>query len=259
MCRPLSRSYESRRVNLITIEGLVGKTVLLIVNKTVSKLIELTFDKRKKACRSLTKLYYCVQTLDDITDEFYKTLKDFNCDGDMKADAMVHALNNNKYKFEQASNMFIELGEELRAGLEIIDPVLADCCNCLYVSKFDFLSFMSNSIEWDHSGDVKIIKVKCPSEAMLDFDLNAQYDELKLALTKGDPYYWPSSALDDFYNQVGVVNISFEDFETAKKLKSHIDKHRTLLSEAKESLRKLLKDNFSVEEILFQNDSNPWR
>lgn len=242
---------------MITAEGIVGKIVAFIVSKTVGKLIDLPLDKRKKACRSLTKLYYCVQALDDVTEEFYRTFEGFESGGG--AHAMVHALNNNSYKVEQASNMFIELGGELRAGLEIIDPALASCCNSLYVSKFDFLSFMSNSIEWDRSGEVAVIKVKTLSDEMLNVDLDRQYDEAKVALVKGEASYWPSSALDDFREQVSTITISFDDMESAQRLKSHIDKHRVLLRAAKNSLRDLLKDSFSIEEVLFQNDSHPWR
>lgn len=242
---------------MITAEGIVGKIVTFIVDKTIGKLIDLPFDKRKKACRSLTKLYYCVQALDDVTEEFYRTFEGFEVGGD--AQAMVHALNNNSYKVEQASNMFIELGEELRSGLEIIDPTLASCCDSLYVSKFDFLSFMSNSIEWDRSGEVAVLKVKAPSDEMLNVDLDRQYNETKLALVKGDTGCWPSSTLDDFREQVSTITISFDDIESAKRLKAHIDKHRVLLRAAKDSLRNLIKDSFSIEEVLFQNDSHPWR
>ncbi len=242
---------------MITAEGIVGKVVAFIVNKTVGKLINLPFDKRRKACRALTKLYYCVQTLDDATEEFYRTLIDFEASGD--AEAMVHALNNNKYKIEQASNMFIELGEELFSGLEIIDPALASCCNALYVAKFNFLSFMSNSIEWDRSDDKPKLLVKTPMDNMLEVDLEDQYKKAKLALSEGDKHYWPSSILDDFNNHTNTVLITFDNADSANHLKKHIDKHRELLAAAKESLRNLLKDNFSIEEVLFQNDSHPWR
>ncbi|RZD22222.1 hypothetical protein [Pseudoalteromonas sp. MEBiC 03485] len=242
---------------MITSEGVIGKVVTFIVSKTVGKLVDLPFDKRKKACRSLTKLYYCVQTLDDVTEEFYQTLEDFDDWGDAKA--MINALNNNASKLEQASNMFIELGQELRGGLEIIDPVLANCCNALYISKSDFLSFMSNSIEFDRTNEVATIKVKTPSDEMLNVDLNKKYDETKIAFAENDITYWPSSALDDFYEEVSMVTISFDDMQSAQRLKTHIDKHRKLLGSAKVSLRELLKDNFSIEEVLFQNDSHPWR
>lgn len=238
-------------------EGLIGKTVIFIVNKTVGKLIDLPFDKRKKACRSLTKLYYCIQALDDATEEFFKTLDDFG--SSKSSEAMVHALNNNMHKIEQASNMFINLGEELSAGLDLIDPNLSKCCDMLYISKFDFLSFMSNSIEWDRSGDLHCLKIKKSSDQMLSVDLEENYKKVVSSIKNGETNYWPSSALDDFDSNIENIQINFEDEITADNFKNHVIKHHALLREAKESLRCLLKDNFSIEEVLFQNDSHPWR
>lgn len=241
---------------MITSEGIIGKVVTLIVDKSIGKLIDLPLDKRRKACRALTKLYYCIQALDEATDEFYRTYIEFELSGD--AVPMVHALNNNSYKFEIASNMFIDLGSELYDGLEIIDPVLAKCCNSLYVLKGGFLAFMSNSIEWDHSGETNKILVKTPPEEMLSVNIQDLYAKADIALKNGDKHYWPSSALDDYHENMKTVAISFDDPETAKDLKEYLDKHCELLKSAKESLRVLLKDNFSIEEILFENDSNPW-
>lgn len=242
---------------MLTAEGIVGKVVSFIVDKTASKLIDLAFDKRKKACRALTKLYYCVQALDDVTEDFYQTLIDFESDGNPAA--MVHALNNNRYKIELATNMFIDLGWELEPGIEIIDPVLAHCCNSLYKSKFDFLTYMSNSIEWDRSVEKSQLKVKVPNDKMLFVELDGQYEKISVALAKGEKFSWPSTALDYIIDNIEIITISFEDKLAAKRLKDHIDKHRIILRQAKESLRNLLKNNFTIEELLFQNDSHPWR
>ncbi|WP_282109210.1 hypothetical protein [Shewanella algicola] len=243
---------------MIGAEGLIGKTVIFIVNKTVGKLIDLPFDKRKKAARSLTKLYFCVQALDDATEDFFVTFEGFESDGD--ACAIVNSLNNNMHKIEHASNMFLNLGDELHAGLEIIDPPLAECCSLLYRSKFDFLSFMSTSVKWVNESDTKRhIEIKTIPENMMNVDLEYDYREIKKSQETGQKYYWPSTALDDFENNINDVVLTFEDNETARKVKEHIDRHSMLLREAKESLRLLLKDNFNVEEILFQNDSQPWK
>src|ERR1700677_1856674 len=135
---------------MLTAASLIGKIVDFVVQKTSEKLFNLPLDKRRKACRALTKLYYCVQCLDDVTAHFLETLDAFQKSGD--AYAVVNALNNHRHDVELATNMFIDLGQELHPGLEIIDPALAQCCATLYVSKFDFLSFMSNSIHWDRTG-----------------------------------------------------------------------------------------------------------
>jgi hypothetical protein len=63
---------ESARLgdDMLTAEGVIGKIVSFIVDKTIGKISTLPFDKRRKACRSLTKLYYSVQALDDVTENF---------------------------------------------------------------------------------------------------------------------------------------------------------------------------------------------
>ena len=118
---------------------------------------------------------------------------------------------------------------------------------------------MSNSVEWVHRDSNSYLKVKAPLESMLDVDLEQQYQEISIRLKDNETFDWPSTALDDFSSNTEVLKISFENDDAAKKLKKHLDSHRALLKSSKESLRNLLKDNFSIEEVLFQNDSHPWR
>ena len=155
--------------------------------------------------------------------------------------------------------MFIDLGEELYEGLAIIDPALAQCCNSLYISKGDFLSFMSNSIEWVRSDESSSIHIKTPNAAMLSVDLDSGYQQAQTSLSQGDKHYWPHTALDDYKDNTNITVVTFEDDSTAKEFRERLKQHSELLREAKEKLRELLKDSFSVEEILFQNDSHPWR
>lgn len=240
---------------MITAESIIGKLVLLIVNKTVGKLVDIPFDKKKRACRSLTKLYFCLQTLDEVTESFFETLEDFSQEGNARA--VVNALNNNSYKIEFATNMFIDLSFELYDGLEIIDPALARCCNVLYQSKFDFLHFMSESISWDKESEKPKIHILAPQGKMESTNLEKVYDDAtKLMLTKDSKYYFPASALNDFREDFQDISISFEDDETANWLKMMILQQNFKLKEAKEKLRILLKDNFSIEELLFQNNSH---
>ena len=242
---------------MLTAESVIGKVVSFIVDKTLGKLVAMPFDKRRKACRSLTKLYYCVQALDDVTENFLQTLDDFLESGN--AYAVVNGLNNHAYKVELATNMFIDLGYELYGGLEIIDPALAECCHTLYVWKFDFLRFMSNAIHWDRSTSPAKIIVKRPIGKMESVDMDSMYDLTKNALLAGEKYYWPSSALDEFRSDFEDISIGFEDEEAATQLREMIVRQNTTLKEAKERLRNLIKESFSIEEVLFQSDSHPYR
>ena len=238
---------------MLTAEGIISKLVSFIVNKSVGKIASLPFDKRKKACRSLTKLYYCVQTLDEVTDYFESTLKDFEASGD--SGSIVHALNNNSYRIELATNMFIDLGYELQGGLEIIDPALAKCCHLLYISKFDFLTYLSHYLKWEEKDGKRFISIKQPKGLIESVDLEHLYEEAQKAIEAKEKFYWPSSAFDDFHHDFENITISFENDEAAVQLRNMIRDQNKKLKEAKEHLRVLLKDSFSIEEILFQSDS----
>jgi len=242
---------------MLIAESIVGKVVSFIVDKTLGKLVALPFDKRRKACRSLTKLYYCVQCLDDVTENFLQTIDDFRDSGN--ADAVVNALNNHVHEVELATNMFIDLGYELHGGLEIIDPALAECCHALYVGKFDFLSFMSNSIHWDRSVTPSKIVVKRPLGRIESVDMENMYDLISKALQTGEKHYWPSTAFDDFTEDFEEIAIGFEDEEAAVQLREMIARQNKALKVAKERLRNLIKESFSIEEVLFQSDSHPYR
>jgi phytoene/squalene synthetase len=71
--------------------------------------------------------------------------------------------------------------------------------------------------------------------------------------------YWPTSALDDFADDFEEVSIGFEDDQAAAQLENMIIRQNTRLKEAKEKLRSLIKDSFSIEEILFQPESHSYR
>ncbi|HEC60433.1 hypothetical protein LCGC14_0581490 [marine sediment metagenome] len=242
---------------MLIAEGIVGKVVSFIVNKSIDSLVSIPFDKHRKACRALTKLYYSVQALDDVTESFIQTLNHFKHSGD--ASAVIHALNSHSHEVELTTNSFIDLGNELYGGLEIIDPVLAECCHSLYRGKGDFLSFLSNSIEWDRSPESSRVLLKRPLGKMQAVDMDSMYERTKLALASGEKHYWPSSAFDDFSSDFEEISIGWEDNKAAKEFESMIIQQNQLLKEAKEGLRKLLKENFSIEEILFQSDAHPYR
>jgi hypothetical protein len=71
--------------------------------------------------------------------------------------------------------------------------------------------------------------------------------------------YWPTSALDDFADDFEEVSIGFEDDQAAAQLENMIIRQNTRLKETKEKLRSLIKDSFSIEEILFQPESHSYR
>lgn len=239
---------------MLTAESLIAKVVTVIVEKTVGKIVGLATDKRKKACRALTKLYYSVQSLDDATERFIETFSSFRRTSD--AEALISALLSQSRLIELASNDFIELSQELEPGIEIIDPALARCCQILYHGKGDFLSFMSQSIELKFEGGKRQVVMHRPNKRILGADFDQAYLDSQLAHSRGERYYWPSGAFD-YFEDFEEVTIHVEDEVLATELIQMIREQNKLLKVAKEALRKLIKESFSIEEILFQSDSRP--
>lgn len=242
---------------MLTAETVIGRVVTFVAEKAVTGIANLALDKRKKACRALTKLYYCVQALDDVTESVFQTVNGFRSTKTGEAWAVMNALNNHMHEVALASNMFIDLGHELHGGLEIIDPALAKCCDALYITKFDFLTEMSETIEWNRSGNESRIVIKMPRRVVEPEALERGYVETIEAYRRGEKAYWP----DTWTDSIGPTEIilTWENNEAAAEFLQRLTEHRRCLADAKQMLRELLRKSFTVDELLFQTDSHPYR
>ncbi|MBT2143261.1 MULTISPECIES: hypothetical protein [unclassified Rhodanobacter] len=244
---------------MITAGTLAAKIASFIAGKAATHIGSLALDKRRKACRALTKLYFCVSALDEAGADILVTFEGFRSDSNAFSFPLMNALNNHMHEVAHATNMFVDLGYELEAGLRIIDPALAATCHTLYRGKFDFLLFLSNCISWDRQGEKSKIIVKFPTGKLDEVDLEVPYRESQMALGSGEKVYWPESALDDFRAGFEDVSIEWDDENTARRVHEMLVSQKTALEDARERLRRLLSEKFSVHEILFQSDSHPYR
>lgn len=237
---------------MLTAASIIGKVVLFIVEKAGSQIIAMQFDKRRKACRSISKLYNCVQALDEITQ---LTIDDFQIyKNSGNAHPIFTAISSNAHHIEVVSNVFIETGYDLYEALEVIDPALAQCCTALCVGKYDLLTFLSNSIVCDYSSEPATILIKRPLGRMESADLDAMYRDTSGALRAGEKYYWPTSAFDDFNRDFEDVIINFEDERAATEIFEMIVSQNGVLGDAREKLRLLIKSNFTIDEILYSSN-----
>ena len=90
-------------------------------------------------------------------------------------------------------------------------------------------------------------------------DLEDLYGRTESSFEAGVRNYWPSSALNDFASDFEDIEIGFEDEKAATELRDMIVQQNARLKTAKERLRQLIKDRFSIEEVLFQSDTHPYR
>lgn len=239
---------------MLTAENIIAKVIVAVVSKVAGALVAMTTDKRKKAARALLKLYYAVQSLDEVTEQLLREIPNPESRG--AAHALIVALVREQDRIEIATNAFVDLASELQRGLSILDPALAQVCGVIYRGKGDFLTFMSQSIDLNLRGDKALVTLYCPNPKILATDFEEAYSQSQKAVARGETYYWPNGAFD-YFNDFEEVVVSAADDAAASKIISMIRQHHELLKQAKEQLRSLLKQSFSVEELLFHEDLSP--
>ncbi|MDW6004608.1 hypothetical protein [Vibrio mangrovi] len=238
---------------MLTAEGIIGKLVSFIVYKSVDKIDGLPADERKKACRALTKLYYCIQALDEVTTYFENILKEFENTGD--PESIIYAINNNSYHAELATNMFVDISYELKDGLELIDPVLAKSCQMLYYTKFNLLKYLSDFVQLKEESGKPYIQVKKPIAFVDSSDLESLYESVRQAMIEqsDDPnLIYSPSLLAKYTHNIDSIRVDFDDAQAITHLLQMVNSYNKNLKESKEHLRVFLRDGFSIEEILFR-------
>ncbi|ARU31423.1 hypothetical protein CAP31_06845 [Sulfuriferula sp. AH1] len=234
---------------MLTGEGLIGKTITAIVVKAASKLLALPFDKRRSIAQALTKLYFATVQLDEVTDQFLEIFDRFSKGVDT-SEALHIAIKSKAQAIDAASYTFAELSDELHDALLILDPILANCLNFLETGKGNFLSFLSCSIQVSTASDKPKITVEVPNAIILSTDFQSIYDVCTQKHKRGERYYWPEGVFD-YFNDFNSVDITFIEPQAATELASMIRHQNALLKQARESLRALLRDSLTIEEVFF--------
>lgn len=239
---------------MLTAENIIAKVILVVVSKISESLVAMATSKRKRAVRALLKLYYAVQSLDEVTEQLLHEISDFESRG--AAGELIKALVREQNRIEITTNAFVDLASELQRGLSVLDPALSQVCAVIYQGKGDFLSFMSHSIDLNLRGNKAHVTLYYPNLKILSTDFEEAYSQSQNAIARGETYYWPNGVFDYFHDFEEIV-ISATDDAAAAKLILMIRQHHQQLKQAKVQLRDLLKRSFSVEELLFHDDLSP--
>ncbi|MFA5171319.1 MAG: hypothetical protein WC426_07115 [Sulfuriferula sp.] len=239
---------------MLPAESIIAKIVTSVVAKLSTSLGELVLSKRRRACRYLVKLYYAIQALDDTTERILHSAASGASQSIAKA--TFQALMAEQDSLEFASNAFVDLSRDLQRGLELLDPALHQLCRLIYRGKADFLSVMSSGIRPNFSKSPPEFAFWMPTESLLETDFEGAYLQSAETIKRGEEYYWPSGAFEYFQDTEELV-ITPESDESARKLLKSLGQHHQRLKEAREQLRTLLKESFTVEELLFHQDETP--
>lgn len=242
---------------MLTGQGLIGKLVELLASKLLSRGIDLALDDRKRACRSLVELYFCIDGLEDITARFIEELR--GVEDQTSGWRVINGVALYGRTLDSLSQRFLNAGTELYQTLAIIDPPLADALEPLYGFKYSFLLFMSDSIQVkDKDGERnRILCYRKPTERILAIDASSYYEWVKdhplRTLSRDVPLEWPNNMLVgfDFREDFPSVEIEVSDPQAVAQFRSVLEQHGEALGVARGKLRELLSKNFKVEEILY--------
>lgn len=234
---------------MLTGAGLIAKAITAIVVNAATKLLSLPFDKRRGVAQALTKLYFATVQLDEVTDQFLEIFYRFS-EGTNASEALHIAIKSKAKSIDAASNTVAELSDELYDALLILDPVLANCLIFLQTGKGNFLDFLSNSVLLSTEGEKTTIKVEVPNARILLTDFQSIYDMCALKHERGEKYDWPEGVFD-YFNDFKYMDITFIEPQAATELALMIQHQNDLLKQARESLRVLLKNSLTLEEVFF--------
>jgi hypothetical protein len=239
---------------MLTSESLIAKAVTSLIGKVGSSLVNIAGSKRQQSCRYLVKLYYALQSLDEITARLLQSVE--SDPRTSPASSLLTFLVQEQDAIEYSTNAFVDLSRDLQRGLALIDPPLHQLCRDLYRGKADFLSCMSFGLRPDFSGSKTKVVFWIPNERLLATDFDAAYAQSCDVVSAGKEYYWPSGAFD-YMQDCEDVEVTQGSEEAAMRAIDFIRQHHKSLSEARARLRALLKESFTIEELLFHSDQTP--
>ncbi|HEY9116550.1 MAG TPA: hypothetical protein VIN11_01925 [Roseivirga sp.] len=246
---------------MLTGQGLIGKLVYFLATKLIEKKLDLALDDKKRACRAFVELYYCTDKLEDITNEFLKELK--RSKNELQGGGLPNLFALHGRSLDALSSRFLEIGAELHRAVELYDETLADTVDQLFRFKYSFLYFAANSIEiLPKEGERnRLLKFPVPSARVLDIDMESYYQWVK---THKDADFseiylteWPANVLaySIFGGDFPEVTIEISDPEAVAQFSSILEEHGKVLSQARQQLREFVKDNFSIEDVLYVSKS----
>jgi hypothetical protein len=150
---------------------------------------------------------------------------------------------------------FFELHEDLFLTLEVLDPTLSAVFDRVHSFKGSIFDAIAESITIpEEEPRNQSILYRHPTELVLAIDMDAYYRTLESF--EGDkwdaPWIWPSELMELPEYEAAFHSIQFktDDKEKLTQFTQDLPLQAQLLDTAIEKLRALIKDNFTLDEVL---------
>ena len=232
----------------------IGRILSFTIEKVAGKKIDLTLDDRRKAARKFLCLYYAVSDLEILSKEVAVELRAIIQEKDPTLSR--EWFRDISAAIDETSQRFLEATQGLLEILRIFDPVLADTVSSLEAHKFSFLLIAARGFETvGDKNESTEIEYTRPSDQLSSLDLMENYNwyAAQRPLDHSKTIEWPSGVMLSFVaDETDIRNerLNLRDAESMNRLADLLEHHLKSLSEARESLTKFLRENFTIDDLL---------
>jgi hypothetical protein len=231
--------------------GLLSKFVELVTTKLIGKRLDLALDEKRRACYSFVELFFVLQGFAVITKAFVAELEASN----FESWVTINLMCKNGQTIKALTTRFFDLHEDLSLTLDVLDPTLAEVFDRVHSFKGSIFYAIAESITIPvEEPRNQSILYRRPAEPLLAIDMDAYYQTLESF--QGDkwdaPWIWPSelTELPDYEAAFPSIQFKTGDKERLIAFTHDLRRQAQLLDTAIEKLRALIKDNFTLDEVL---------
>jgi len=224
----------------------------------LSRKFELIADEHKQVCRVFVELYFCLDRLEDITQDFIIELE--KIDASYNCIFLVDLFHKNLRNIETLSQRFFDISFDLYLAIELYSPDLTYAVQHICYGKCSFMDFISNSIRLENQN--KSVKYYKPSTRILKIDIEQYYNWVaqnqgKKVLPK--KHEWSIDMLKNmrFKEEFSEEVIEINDIRAIQEFRNILIEHGKVLTSAKEKLREFIIKNFELEDVLYISKKIP--
>lgn len=239
--------------------GFIGKLVELMLTKIIGKRIDLRLDQRKQAAKAFLDLHDALVALGDAADEFVRVV------GPVVAGTQPRlyrgAVDAIASRADTASGSLLRSLDNLHSIIEIYDPTLGDLLRGVASVKRGLaLTRAGSRMKFEllpNPESVFSIVYSAPTEQLMATSLEEGYraaHEVRTRIDRGGTLMrdWPEDLLLSFVS-ADLVEGRLRDDDVAhiRRLHEMVSKYSPFLAKAREQLDALIRQSFSIEDLLY--------
>ena len=243
---------------MLTWIGFLGKILEFLAKKLGDKAFEHLGAKKPLAAECLMRIYMAIAELEGLTTKLLLAAQDSLDDN--SSVMLIQEVSISERAVQAESQTLIDSLVALGPVLSIFDPTLHRSLDIVCEGKSNILYEASRSLVIEkEEGSYRLVRLrfKSPSDKLLELDIESHYRWLQENPHRANwkNLEWPQrllikSQLDDAFAD-SEIDFNVSSNEIISDLKKKLEQHLKLLSAARESLKHLIKQKLSLDDVLY--------